>query len=422
MNTLFKLAASVFILVSAASAGVTVTSPVNGATVGTPVHVVANATSSYPIVAMKVYVDNNIVFSASANSIDTTISMASGSRYIVVQAWDSTGAVQKSALTVNVAYTTTTQTSTSTGVNVSSPADGATVGSPVHFVASTVAGNPIVATKIYVDNNIAYSATTASIDTYVAMAGGTRYVTVQSWDNAGGVYKKSLKLNVSGTTTTTTTTTGGKLITDIDQMTGWESCDSCAGIDGVGPKIPYSQTQGRVDPSLDGKSSEFWIGGTTPYSNALWWKQLGGNSSATNFVYDLHYYIKNPNASQALEFDVNQSVNNKKYIFGTECNLKEFKTWRIWDTANVKWVNTGVPCAVPAAYKWHHLVWEFKREGDYTTYIAVTVNGVKTYINRQFLSRPVTNAYEINVAFQMDGNSTQEDHSVWLDKVILNYW
>lgn len=422
MNNLFKLAASVIILVSAASAGVTVTSPANGATVGSPVQVVANATSGYPIVAMKVYVDNAIAFSTSTSSINTPITMATGTRYVVVQAWDSTGAVQKTVLTINVAETTAQPLTSTAGVNITSPADGATVGSPVRFVANTVATNPIVATKIYVDHNIAFSANTGAIDTYVDMAAGTRYVTVQSWDNAGAVYKKSMTLNVSGGTTPAPAPTTGKLITDIDQMTGWEHCDSCAGIGGTGPTTPYSLTLGRIDPALDGKSAEFWIGGETPYSNALWWKQLGGNSAATNFVYDMYFYIKNPSASQALEFDVNQSVNNKKYIFGTECNLKEFKTWRIWDTANVKWVNTGVPCAVPEAYKWHHLVWEFKREGDYTTFVSVTMNGVKTYINKKFLSRPVSNAYEINVAFQLDGNYKQEDHSVWLDKVSLNYW
>lgn len=403
-------------MVSIAQAGVTVSSPANGATVGSPVRVVANATSGYPIVAMKVYVDNNIAYSTSASSIDTSIAMASGWRYVVVQAWDSTGAVQKQALNINVAYVTETQPTSTSGISVSSPAAGSTVASPVRVAASS-SGATVM--HVYVDNNLAYSANASSIDTYLAMATGTRYLVIQSWDSTGAVKKQPVTITVSGSTATTTTT--GSTIANIDQLSGWEHCDSCAGIGGVGPKIPYAYTQGRVDPSVDGNSMEFWIGGETPYSNALWWKQLGAKDSATNFVYDLSYYIKNPNASQALEFDVNQSVNGRKYIWGTECNIAETKTWRIWDPANVKWVNSGIPCAKPEAYKWHRLVWEFKREGNNVVYISVTVNGQKSYVNRQFVSLAV-NAKELNVAFQMDGNYNQTDYSVWLDKVTLNYW
>jgi len=125
--------------------------------------------------------------------------------------------------------------------------------------------------------------------------------------------------------------------------------------------------------------------------------------------------------AQALEFDVNQSVNGRKYIFGTECNIAETHTWRIWDPAAVKWVNSGVPCAKPTAYQWHHVVWEFRREGNNVVYVSVSVDGQKSYVNRQFTSLAV-NARELNVAFQMDGNYNQTDYSVWLDKVTLNYW
>ncbi|HUR36901.1 MAG TPA: hypothetical protein VM009_03725, partial [Terriglobales bacterium] len=106
---------------------------------------------------------------------------------------------------------------------------------------------------------------------------------------------------------------------------------------------------------------------------------------------------------------------------GTECNLVNTKTWRIWDTLNVKWVNTGIPCARPTAYAWHHLVWEFKRSGDAVVFISVTVDGKKSYVNREFWSKP-SSARELNVAFQMDGNYSQADYSTWADKIMLKYW
>jgi hypothetical protein len=273
--------------------------------------------------------------------------------------------------------------------------------------------------KIYIDNALVYSVASNRIDTYLPAASGSRYVVVQSWDTTGAVQKAAVTVNVAYSTTPQPST-GGNSFVDIDQMTGWQHCNSCAGIGGVGPQTPYSMSQYISNPSMDGKAAQFWIGGTTPYSNALWWKQLGGNSNVSNFVYDLYFYIKDPNATQALEFDVNQSTGGRKWIFGTECNVTSGQ-WRIWDTANVKWNYTGVPCTRPTAYQWHHLVWEFKRNGGYTTFIAVTLDGRKSYINRSYLSQP-SGAYELNVAYQMDGNYNQTDYSTWLDKVKLTYW
>ncbi|MCA1554756.1 MAG: hypothetical protein LC737_10295, partial [Chloroflexi bacterium] len=310
------------------------------------------------------------------------------------------------------------------GVTVSSPSNGSTVGTPAHFVASATSTNPVVAMKIYVDNNIAYSVSAAKIDTYVSMATGKHAIVVQSWDSKGLVSKSSFSVSISGTTSTSTstTTTTAPTYTDIEQMTGWQSCDSCAGPGGTGPTIPYSITQNVSSPSLDGKSAQFYVGGDTPYSQALWWKQLGGNSAVKNFVYELDFYIKDPNAAQALEFDVNQSTGGLKYIFGTECSYKQTGSpWRIWDPQHATWLNSGATCVKPAAYSWNHLKWEFQRVGSQVRYISVTLNGKTQYINRYYYAKS-SSAYEVNVAFQMDKNSASTDYSVWLDNVSLNYW
>lgn len=82
--------------------GVTVCSPAAGSTVASPVHFVAAAKSTHPITAMRIYVDNIAKFTVDASSLDTFVALATGGHSVVVQAWDSSGAVFKTPLTINV--------------------------------------------------------------------------------------------------------------------------------------------------------------------------------------------------------------------------------------------------------------------------------------------------------------------------------
>jgi hypothetical protein len=172
---------------------------------------------------------------------------------------------------------------------------------------------------------------------------------------------------------------------------------------------------------MSGASSKFWIGGTRRFASALWWKQLGADSSAHNFKYDLYFYLTNPRASQALEFDVNQSVGGHKYIFGTECSIKGSRTWRVYSAA-AHWVSTGVPCGVPAAYRWHHYTLQVQRTGsNRVRFVSITLDGRTHYINRTYAPKS-SGVGELNVAFQMDGDGSMTDYGTWLDKVSLTAW
>jgi carboxypeptidase family protein/calcineurin-like phosphoesterase family protein/Big-like domain-containing protein len=88
---------------TASAVGVTVCSPAPGATVTSPVHVTAAAKSAAgPITAMRIYVDNVSVYAVNAAAINTTVAISTGTHLIVVQAWDSTGVVFKTPLTIQV--------------------------------------------------------------------------------------------------------------------------------------------------------------------------------------------------------------------------------------------------------------------------------------------------------------------------------
>jgi hypothetical protein len=278
---------------------------------------------------------------------------------------------------------------------------------------------PVVAMQVYVDHTLADQKSAASLNDYVAMSAGTHDVVIQSWDSKGN-YEKSGSIQVTVTGGTVPPPSGATTYSNIEQMSGWQNCGACAGAGGNGASVPYSLTQNVSSPSMDSRSAHFWIGGKTPYADALWWKQLGAKPSASHFIYDLYFYYTDAAAVQALEFDGNQSVGGRKYIFGTECNVA-IRQWDVWNTSGKTWIHTGIPCAAPPTYQWNHLVWEFERVNGQTHFISVTLNGQKSYVNRYGGSQS-SGVQELNVAFQMDEASKAINYNVWLDKVTLTAW
>lgn len=269
--------------------------------------------------------------------------------------------------------------------------------------------------EIYVDNQSAFGQATNSLNTDLNMAQGNHSVVVQAWDTTGAVFQKTLNIAVSAQTNV-------KVFSQIEDMTGWQNCDVCAGPGGQGPTAPHWMAQFQSKPSLDGSSAEFFLGGSTPYAAALWWKQLGGIDSVTHMVYDTNFFLTNANAVEALEFDVNQAVNGRHYIFGTECDFWGTRHWRIWDSV-LHWQDSGVSCAnAQSANVWHHLKWEFERTADaHTHFIAVTVDGNRQVVNH-FQTSEGANYRELNIAFQMDGKSPMVDYNVWIDEATLTVW
>jgi hypothetical protein len=305
-------------------------------------------------------------------------------------------------------------------VTVTSPTNGSTVSAPVQVTSTSSSSHGIVQTIVYVDNKDAYKTSTGTVNTSLTLATGSHTMVVQSWDSSGVVLKSSaITFNVA--TSTSGVPTNAKKYTTIEQMTGWQSCDTCAGAGGSGPTAVVSMTQNVTSPSLDSKSAQFYLKGSQPYSGGLWWKQLGANSAVSSFQYDLYFYLKNPSAAQALEFDVNQSINGKKYIFGTECDVKDHHAWNIYDAANHKWMGTGIACTTPIAYAWNHLTLEFQRVNGQMKFVAVTLNGKKSYFNRSYYAAP-SGVSELNVAVQIDTDGNNTAYSEWVDKITLSAW
>ena len=304
-------------------------------------------------------------------------------------------------------------------LSVSSPTDGATVTSPVTVVASATPKNPIFFMRVYVDQLAVYFTFTNSVNTQIFIAPGQHTLEVIAEDNQGFVSATILNITVTSQSQTT--------ISNIQSMPGWQSCSALfpagSGRDGqicaAGLGTAQSTlTQNQSTPAMDGRSAKFSMGGPTAYSNMLYFNAIAGGNNVSHFTYDLYFYIDNPNASQALEFDINQTFAGNLWVWGSECNFNGSGKWDIWNDLT-GWQPTIYDCKPFPANTWIHLVWNFERVGNQVHYISLTV-GDQTYnVDTYYPNQPDWTLEEIDVAFQMDGNYKQEPYNVWLDKVQL---
>jgi acid phosphatase len=84
-------------------------------------------------------------------------------------------------------------------VSVSSPANGATVSSPIHFVATatTACSRGVSAMGIYVNNHLSYVVQGSSLNTGLPLSPGTFHTVVQEWDGCGGSTTAPINLIVA---------------------------------------------------------------------------------------------------------------------------------------------------------------------------------------------------------------------------------
>jgi hypothetical protein len=387
----------------------------------------ASSDAGLPTSSMIIYVDNQNKYLVYANSLNTTLSLSSGPHSAVVKSWDSAGHLYSGT----VQFTSVAGQPSGgggNGVSVSSPTSGATLGNSAHFVASAASPdqNPITAMMIYVDNQAQYTVYANHLDTYVNLGNGNHNAVVKAWNAAGALFTQTVPFSVGGSSAPPPPPSGGSggnTITNIQQLSGWNSCSRCAGAGSNIPIAQYSMTQYVGSPSLTGSAAHFWLGGSSPYANAIWWKNLSAGSNATHFTYDLYFYIDNAAAAEALEFDFNLSYNGRYYVFGTQCSPLWSHNWDTWDMNAGSWNHTGISCPTFPAYTWNHVTLQFERTWDNKLhFVSIAMNGDQHYVDRYVDSQGTGYSNGVSVDFQMDGNSRQTDYSVWLDRVNLSYY
>jgi len=176
---------------------VTVCTPASNALVGSPVNVVAGSTDSHTVIAMQIYVDNNLVTTVKTSTINSFVALRPGNHLITVQGWDSTGATFKTNVPVAM-QSPCILNGTNRTVTICSMANGSVVSQPFHVVAGATDSTPVTSMSLLVDGaSKGVISNSAILDLYVSsLPLGPHTIGVQAKDSSGA-FSQSIKVTVT---------------------------------------------------------------------------------------------------------------------------------------------------------------------------------------------------------------------------------
>jgi hypothetical protein len=185
------------------SPAVTVCQPQNDTFSNSPLHIVAETKSNNPVTDINVYIDNGLAGEFMAASIDKFFNLPNGDHFVVVKAFDSTGASFRSDRHVTIFSEAAGQTcpvpsSTALSVHACLPAENATLHSPVQIFANSYSPRPITAIQVYIDNQLQFNDPTATeVNKLFSMEPGSHLIVVKAWDATGNNVTESRTIDVN---------------------------------------------------------------------------------------------------------------------------------------------------------------------------------------------------------------------------------
>jgi FG-GAP-like repeat len=152
------------------------------------------------IINFTVWLDGAKVFTSSGKRVEQDFSAPVGTHTVRITADDTFGNHYDTSSMFKVvasATTTTCSAPTTSGVKVCSPANGATVTSPVNIsAAANGGGRSITAMRAYVDGVLKGSSSAGSLNAQVAEAVGSHTLTVNAWNSAGTLFTSKSTFSV----------------------------------------------------------------------------------------------------------------------------------------------------------------------------------------------------------------------------------
>ena len=209
-------------------------------------------------------------------------------------------------------------------------------------------------------------------------------------------------------------------VLDSFPISGWQTCGTCGNSGGsTNPSSAnYSVTDANT-PSVDGDSSKFYIAALDPDANAYWWYVDSPTyASSKHVAYEFQLYIPSASrdASQAVEFEFQQSSGGMTYNFAWQANFSS-GVWRNFDYVNRAWVATSVPLTMLTPDTWHLVHVEGTRDDTTVTNTLITIDGTQYNVNSKFAAKNTGFNDKFTNAFQLDSNKAMTPYSVFVDSM-----
>lgn len=114
---------------------------------------------------------------------------AAGTFTVTSTVTDNLGATASSNATVTV-------TNIPSKVEIASPANAASVSSPMRIVATGSSGAAVTSMQVYIDNVLSHQSSGANLDTSLSVMAGARYIVVKGWDASGKSFMTAINVTV----------------------------------------------------------------------------------------------------------------------------------------------------------------------------------------------------------------------------------
>lgn len=217
---------------------------------------------------------------------------------------------------------------------------------------------------------------------------------------------------------------GSTVINRIEESTDWQTCGNCGNSGGAGAQATYSIERGINNPTIDGSSTEFKIGGSHPFKNAYWYiKHFGSPSNPVSYLkYEFEIYIPTEfaNVPQAIEFECQQKAGGHIYNFAWQADYAH-KQWRIFNYVARQWEGSGLSFAGFTPGTWHHVIAEFHAAGNQVVHDALTFDGTRRVVNIRHAAKTGSSGHYLTNAFQLDLNSAPTPYHVYVDGMSVTY-
>jgi hypothetical protein len=318
------------------------------------------------------------------------------------------------------------------GINVTSPGNGAYVGSPFNIQASatTCAGQAVTAVGFSLDTGsttVSLNGTT-QLNSQAAATAGQHALYVKSWGSAGATCYTQVNVVVTNSNSASTEIVpqNAVSVSNIQNTGSWQlNHDPATGSASSGSMAIVP------NPSITGNARQF----NTSFSNyggEIYNVAWGNDPNPSNFFYDGWVYMTS-SASNILnlEMDMNQVLpNGDTVIYGFQCDGAS-QTWDYTKNAgtpaqpNDQWVHSNAYCNASqwTPNMWHHVQISYSRDNSgNVTYHSVWLDGLESPLNVTVPSDFTLGwTPTLLTNFQVDGNQSGSN-TVYLDNLTISRW